>query len=377
MAGIYVHIPFCKSRCIYCGFYSTTLLGERSRYVDCICKELESRTDYLKGETINTIYFGGGTPSQLPSEAISRILNTIRENYSVDSNAEITMEANPDDVKPEFVEKLKGTPINRISLGVQTFDDERLKFIHRRHSASQAIDAVNLLKANGYANISIDLMFGFPGQTLDDWEKDIERAIQLDVQHLSAYSLMYEEGTPLYHLLESGKIEEIDEELSVSMYGLLIDKLSEAGFLQYEISNFAKPNFHSRHNSSYWNNIPYLGIGAGAHSFDGKSRSWNISNLIEYCEGIEKGGNIAEEEILTETQRYNERIMTRLRTSEGLNLKDFEAEFGEQRFETLRTAVRDLTNSYPGCLEQRSEFIRLTRNGIMISNQLMSDLFIE
>lgn len=345
--------------------------------MDCICKELESRTDYLKGETINTIYFGGGTPSQLPSEAISRILNTIRENYSVDSNAEITMEANPDDVKPEFVEKLKGTPINRISLGVQTFDDERLKFIHRRHSASQAIDAVNLLKANGYANISIDLMFGFPGQTLDDWKKDIERAIQLDVQHLSAYSLMYEEDTPLYHLLESGKIEEIDEELSVSMYGLLIDRLSEAGFLQYEISNFAKPNFHSRHNSSYWNNIPYLGIGAGAHSFDGKSRSWNISNLIEYCEGIEKGRNIAEEEILTETQRYNERIMTRLRTSEGLNLKDFEAEFGEQRFETLRTAVRDLMNSYPGCLEQRSEFIRLTRNGIMISNQLMSDLFIE
>ncbi len=377
MAGIYVHIPFCKSRCIYCGFYSTTLLGERSRYVDCVCKELESRTDYLKGETINTIYFGGGTPSQLPSKAISRILNTIRENYSVDSNAEITMEANPDDVKPEFVEKLKGTPINRISLGVQTFDDERLKFIHRRHSASQAIDAVNLLKANGYTNISIDLIFGFPGQTLDDWKKDIERAIQLDVQHLSAYSLMYEEGTPLYHLLESGKIEEIEEELSVSMYGLLIDRLSEAGFLQYEISNFAKPNFHSRHNSSYWNNIPYLGIGAGAHSFDGKSRSWNISNLIEYCEGIEKGGNIAEEEILTETQRYNERIMTRLRTSEGLNLKDFEAEFGEQRFETLRTAVRDLMNSYPGCLEQRSEFIRLTRNGIMISNQLMSDLFIE
>lgn len=345
--------------------------------MDCICKELESRTDYLKGETINTIYFGGGTPSQLPSEAISRILNTIRENYSVDSNAEITIEVNPDDVKPEFVEKLKGTPINRISLGVQTFDDERLKFIHRRHSASQAIDAVNLLKANGYANISIDLMFGFPGQTLDDWKKDIERAIQLDVQHLSAYSLMYEEDTPLYHLLESGKIEEIDEELSVSMYGLLIDRLSEAGFHQYEISNFAKPNFHSRHNSSYWNNIPYLGIGAGAHSFDGKSRSWNISNLIEYCEGIEKGGNIAEEEILTETQRYNERIMTRLRTSEGLNLKDFEAEFGEQRFETLRTAVRDLMNSYPGCLEQRSEFIRLTRNGIMISNQLMSDLFIE
>lgn len=377
MAGIYVHIPFCKSRCIYCGFYSTTLLEEKSRYVDCVCKELESRTDYLKKETINTIYFGGGTPSQLPLEAIRRILNKILENYSVDSNAEITMEANPDDVKPEFVEKLKETPINRISLGVQTFDDERLKFIHRRHSASQAIDAVNLLKANGYTNISIDLMFGFPGETLADWEKDIARATNLDVQHLSAYSLMYEEGTPLYHLLESGKVEEIDDELSVRMYGLLIDRLSEAGFHQYEISNFAKPDFHSRHNSSYWNNIPYLGIGAGAHSFNGNSRSWNIDNLIKYCEGIEKSENTTEKETLTEKQRYNERIMTRLRTSEGLNLKDFKTEFGEQRFETLRTAVRDLMNRYPGCLEQRFEFIRLTRNGIMISNQIMSDLFIE
>ena len=378
MAGIYIHIPFCKTRCIYCGFFSSTRLEWKERYVDAICKELEMRTDYLGGEEINTIYFGGGTPSQLSAEQISMVLQHISKNYSVSPKAEITLEVNPDDVSDSFLSSLKQlTRVNRISMGIQTFNDDRLRFLNRRHNAQQAIEAVKLLKQNGFSNISIDLMFGFPNQTLEEWGKDIEKAIDMNVQHISAYSLMYEEDTSLGSMLQKGEVEEISDELSSEMYKNLMDKLEKAGFIHYEISNFAKPNFHSRHNSSYWNGTKYLGIGATAHSYDGDTRQWNIDNIQKYCQAIESGKIECEKEVLTEKQKYNEYIMTRLRTSEGINLKDLEERFGTTMSETLRDYARDLIHSDLLTFSYSRDFMKLTKEGIYLSNQVMSTLFIE
>ena len=368
MAGLYIHIPFCKSRCAYCSFYSTTTLGLRQKYVDTLCREIVMRRQ--EDNLITTIYLGGGTPSQLSVSQLRQILNTAYKYNKVADNPEITIECNPDDVTEAFVEGLRTLPVNRISMGAQTFDDARLKLLHRRHTASQVVSAVERLRKSGYTNISIDLMYGLPGETLNDWEADITQALALNVEHLSAYCLMIEEYTPLHQMLQEGKITETDEELERQMYETLIDRLKAAGYEHYEISNFAKPGYRSRHNSSYWDSTPYIGIGAAAHSYDIRTRSWNISDLHQYINGIERGERLFEEEHLDEETRYNDTITVALRTCEGLNLSTLSE---KHRKYCLQNAQRFLEDGLLN-LDSASQSLRLTRRGLFVSDMIMSEL---
>ncbi len=362
MAGLYIHIPFCASRCIYCGFYSTTHHSLRQQYVDALCREMDLRPT---SDEIATIYLGGGTPSTLSHAQLQQLFTYIYNRYKVSADAEVTMECNPDDIHPGM---LLGLPVNRMSMGAQTFSDERLHFIRRRHTAQQVTQAVETLRHDGICNISIDLMFGFPGETLDQWRDDIRQALALRPEHLSAYSLQYEEGTPLYRLLEQGEVQEIDEELSLAMYDELINELTAAGYDHYEISNFALPHHRSRHNSSYWNAIPYIGLGAAAHSYDGKTRSWNVDNLKEYIEVIHAGQRPYEEEVLNADTQYNDLITTRLRTKEGILLDALSKEYRD----FLLTNAQEGINQGRLVLDQGC--LRLSRKGIMVSNMVMSDL---
>ena len=361
MAGLYIHIPFCRSRCIYCGFYSTTELELRQRYVEAICKEMNMVCQ--KG-AIKTIYLGGGTPSQLTISQLQQIFDAAYIYNKVENAAEVTIECNPDDVTKDFAEALSHLPINRVSMGVQTFSDQRLRFLHRRHSSSQVFDAVERLRDSGIQNISIDLMYGFPKETLSEWEDDIEKALSLEAEHLSAYCLMIEEGTPLYRM----QTEPIEEELERMMYERLIDKLTAAGYVHYEISNFARPGFRSRHNSSYWDGTPYIGIGAAAHSYNIKSRSWNVADIRQYIEGIEQGKRIFEEELIDENTKYNDTITVALRTRKGICL-DLLSE--KHRNYCLKNAKRFIDD---GLLHTNNHQLALTRKGLFVSDMIMSEL---
>ena len=435
MAGLYIHIPFCESRCIYCGFYSTTSLKLRDDYVDALCKEMELRpipSALGARESIETIYLGGGTPSQLTGSQLIRLFEAIRKNYLPDGfqdgsangfqngssdgfqdessdgfqdelpneqkvlcpKMEITMECNPDDVTEEFCETLQQLPVNRVSMGAQTFSDHRLRFLHRRHNAAEVRTAIERLRRIGIRNISIDLMFGFPNETLTDWQSDIDAAIQLGVEHISAYSLMYEEGTALYQMLEQGKIEEIDEETSRQMYELLISRLTEAGYEHYEISNFARPGKRSRHNSSYWHEIPYIGIGAAAHSYkrsdkNGENdetgslsarspleaiRSWNVDDIREYISRINQGELPSESETLDLNTRYNDLITTALRTSDGINIKKMEQEFGTELAKKMMLEAEK--HMARGLMKITDGNLSLTHQGLYISDDVMSDFMI-
>ncbi len=373
MSGIYVHIPFCKSRCIYCGFYSTTMMNMRDKYVEALCKEMELRKDYIR-EPYSTIYIGGGTPSALTGEQLEKIFNNIFDKFPIEDDVEITIECNPDDITPEFAEFLKTMPVNRISMGIQTFSERRLRFLHRRHNVEEVRDAVRYLRRAGVRNISIDLMFGFPDETLKEWQNDIAEALKLDVEHISAYSLMYEEGTVLGNMLEKGDVKEVSDELSLAMYDELTDRLTSSGYEHYEISNFAKKGYRSRHNSSYWKQVPYIGIGAAAHSYNISSRQWNVSNLGKYIEEISKGSIPMEREELDENTKVNDLITTALRTCEGIDLKMVEIQYGEKYKEhILRCAKRHIETRE---LEINGDYVRLTRKGIYVSNTIMSDLMI-
>ncbi len=375
MAGLYIHIPFCKSRCIYCGFYSTTAHHALRRdYVGALCEEIRLRGDYLH-EPVSTVYLGGGTPSQLAQEEISKIFEAVYKYNKVDTEgAEITIECNPDDVTPEFAEFLAQSPVNRVSMGAQSFSEEMLRFAGRRHSAGQIGEAVERLRETGISNISIDLMFGFPGESRETWLEDIRRAVRLGVEHISVYSLMYEEGTPLYGMLESGRIRETDEETSLWMYETLIDELAGAGYEHYEISNFAKPDFRSRHNSSYWEGVAYSGIGSAAHSYDGTSRQWNVADVRKYIAAIAEGRAPAEREVLTRDMMFDDTVMTRLRTKEGIDLGMIRREFGKEYYDFLmREAGRHVTGGLLHMDESR-QTLSLTRRGLFVSDSVMSDL---
>lgn len=369
VAGIYIHVPFCQGRCIYCDFYSTTEGEEwKSRYVDALLAELRMRRDELPLARVHSIYIGGGTPSQLPARALAGILNEVCRLFPVDSDAEVTVEANPDDVTPEWLAALSHTPVNRLSMGVQSFDDALLRLIRRRHTAQQAVCAVEQAARHGISNVSIDLIYGLPTQTMEQWQADVRQALALDVQHLSAYSLSYEEGTPLWRMLEQGRIEEADEELSLCMYEHLIDSTRAAGFTHYEISNFCRPGRHSQHNSAYWHGVPYLGFGPGAHSYDGmRTRRWNLSDLKGY---VQAAGSMPphQSEVLTDDELYDETVMTRLRTSEGLSLDLLTASYRAYCMAQAEPHLR------AGRLEQAGSTIRLTRQGIFTSNDIISDL---
>lgn len=372
MAGIYLHIPFCKKRCIYCDFFSTTRKEQKTAYIRALCHELTDRKDYLKGEPIETIYLGGGTPSQLAKEDFEAIFSHIYKVYKVTPNAEITLEANPDDLTSEYISMLRTFPFNRISMGIQTFQETTLKQLQRRHTADQAIRAFQGCRTAGFQNISIDLMYGLPGETLTSWKKDLKQALSLHPEHISAYHLIYEEGTPLWKLREQHKVEEADEDLSVSLFGTLIDELTTAGYEHYEISNFCRPGKYSRHNTSYWKGIPYLGCGPSAHSFNGTTREWNVSSIDLYIKGIEGDRRNFETENLDQTTRYNEFIITTIRTVWGTPIEKLKQEFGNELWEYCRKMSAPYLEN--GKLEMHEGALRLTREGIFISDSIMSDL---
>ena len=361
MAGLYIHIPFCKSRCIYCGFYSTTDIQLRQRYVDAVCEELRMRPS---SDVVSTIYLGGGTPSQLTITQLHQLFETIYIYNKVEKGAEITIEMNPDDVTAEYAAALQELGVNRVSMGAQTFSNNRLHFLHRRHHAEQVTLAVKTLRQAGIQNISVDLMYGFPDELMSDWEEDVCKALELDVEHLSAYCLMIEENTPLYRMHP----EPIDEELERQMYELLIDKLTAAGYEHYEISNFAKPGFRSRHNSSYWDGTPYIGIGAAAHSYDVKSRSWNVADIHNYIKGIEEGQRQFEDERIDENTRYNDAITVALRTKDGLDLDKLSEKHKQYCLANAQKFIKD------GLLTDNHHRLRLTRKGLFVSDMIMSEL---
>lgn len=368
--GIYVHIPFCKSRCVYCGFYSTTHAELSHRYTKALLHEMELRSledASLSHYNTDTIYLGGGTPSVLDLSDMELIFRKIKAVYPGDMR-EVTVEMNPDDVTPQYVSALKSFGVNRISMGVQSFDDNRLRFLRRRHSANQAINAFNIIRQAGIDNISIDLMFGFPDENMGDWQNDIKTALSLEPNHISAYCLMYEEGTPLYKMLETGKVKQIGEETYVAMYTELIDQLTSHGYEHYEISNFAKPGYRSIHNSSYWHDVPYLGFGASAHSYKGNARSWNIDNLQEYIKSIEEDILPTEHEDIDADTHYNDLVTTAMRTCEGLDLSMLSNEYREY---ALKSASDSLSNNN---IELCDNHLRLTRKGLFVSDLIMSDL---
>ncbi|MBO7456136.1 MAG: radical SAM family heme chaperone HemW [Paludibacteraceae bacterium] len=358
MAGIYVHIPFCKSRCIYCDFFSTTRLEQRSRYIDALIKEYSLRGTYLpKGEPIRTIYIGGGTPSLLAPDDVARLLHSLPTNEAV----EITLEANPSDITEAKLLAWHEAGINRLSMGVQSLNDDLLRFIGRRHDASQAVEAVRLAQQCGFSNISIDLIYGLPHQTMAHWQADINQALTLGVQHISTYCLSFEPHTRLDKMRADGIVQEADEDTANAMYAHICNRLRQEGWNHYEVSNFALPGFESRHNSSYWDDTPYLGLGAGAHSYDGKSRQWNIADLDKYISAITAGQVPCESEMLSETDRYNERIMLGLRTSRGITATDGLLQKAAPYIESGKLRVQDGK-------------IIATPDGINILNVIITDL---
>lgn len=376
MPGIYIHVPFCESRCAYCDFYSTTLLSHRSAYADMVCRELQLRLPELQGAPIETIYLGGGTPSTLTIEELSSILTSIRNLHLSTFNfqlAEITLEANPDDLTEEYVQGLRTLPFNRVSIGIQSFHDRTLRLVGRRHTAQEAIEAAHRCQRMGLTNISIDLIYGLPGETLDDWAYSLDHAIALGVPHISAYHLTYEEGTRLWRMKEQGIVSPIDEGQSIRAFELLREKLLAAGYEHYEISNFALPGYHSRHNSSYWQGIPYIGIGPGAHSYDGTDRRWNLSNLADYI-ATPKGEDVPHEvEHLTTEERYDERIITELRTARGIDLTSLLTDFGDRyHAHCLRCATPYINRGQ--LVRTADNHLRLTPESIFISDAVMRDL---
>ncbi len=372
MSGLYIHIPFCASRCIYCAFYSTVKHGQRSAYIDSLMHEMQLRTDFLpqgNDATINTIYIGGGTPSQISRTDIDRLFNNIYKVYGCKSS-ETTVEVNPDDVDANLVRCLVNNGVNRVSMGAQTFDDERLRWLHRRHSSKQVYEAVDCLRHGGIARISVDLMYGFPNQTAEQWQYDIDEVIKLGVEHVSAYSLMYEEGTPLYRLLEKHEIKENDEELSLLMYNTLVEQLRSAGYEHYEVSNFALPGCRAQHNSSYWNDTPYIGLGAAAHSYNRSVRQWNVSDIDAYMEAINEGRVPFEQESIDADTHYDDLVTTALRTSDGLDLTMLSAQHQDY---LLKMAQPYLLAKR---MERKGNRIRICENSFMISDMIMSDLMI-
>ena len=378
MAGIYIHVPFCQSRCAYCDFYSTTLLAHREAYVNTVCRELRHRLPELKGEPIKTIYFGGGTPSTLTIAELRKILESLENLESLEvlgepNNLEITLEANPDDLTEEYVKGLRTLPINRVSLGIQSFHDRTLRIVGRRHTAQEAIDAVRRLQQAGLTNISIDLIYGLPGESIEDWTYSLDQAITLGVKHISAYHLTYEEGTRLWRMQEQGLVAPIDEEQSIQSFELLREKLLATGYEHYEISNFALPGYHSLHNSSYWQGTAYVGVGPGAHSYDGRNRRWNLSNLNNYIATPQDEDVPHEMEHLTTDERYDERIITELRTAQGIDLTKLQADFGEPYYtHCLHCATPYLNREQ--LIHTKDNHLRLTPESIFISDAVMRDL---
>ena len=392
MPGLYIHIPFCLKRCIYCDFYSTTCTDEKDAYLTALLYEMEIRRFEWQDKVFDTIYFGGGTPSTLPPKDLQKIFDGIYRFFSVSAHTEITLEANPDDLTAKYVKSLKMLPVNRISIGIQSFDDNDLRLLNRRHTYQEAIEAVNRCKEAGLENISIDLMYALPGQTTEKWIKTIEKAIMLDVPHISAYSLTYEEGTKIYKMLNNKETIPIEDDFCEQFYQILTAKLTAAGYVHYEISNFARQsaqpcnifqfspesssgfNFQlSHHNASYWNGTHYLGLGPSAHSYDGKSRSWNISSLSKYIDAMRDNSNdFFESERLDERARYNDFLITRLRTMWGISLEELRREFGKVQENAFLEKSEHLINIKK--LKKEGKYVKVSHENFYISDAILREL---
>jgi oxygen-independent coproporphyrinogen-3 oxidase len=360
MAGIYFHIPFCKTRCSYCDFFSSVSEADIPKLINAEIKELELKKDYLNNESIETIYFGGGTPSFISEKNIEKLLNKVYKNYKVCESPEITIEVNPDDITNKKASAFVAFGINRVSMGTQSFNNDILKFLNRRHDSKQAVKSIEILKQAGFKNISIDLIYGIPKLAIEEWEKTIYQSLQLNIQHVSAYHLSFEKGTEIHKQLKNKKIFALQDEESFNQYNLLCKKMRNSGFEHYEISNFSIPEFNSRHNSSYWEGSNYAGIGPSAHSFDGNSRQWNISNIEKYIEGVISKNTYFLKENLNINEKYNEFLLTHLRTNKGVGIKEILDNFGENILAHFNTNIKSLTNS---------KLIRLTNNNKYIISE--------
>lgn len=372
--NLYIHVPFCAQRCAYCDFYTQTNLGLRVSFIEALCLELASRhNELLPQEKLDNIYLGGGTPSLLSIEELRQIFETISAHYQIADDAEITLEANPDDMTEAYVTGLASLPINRVSMGVQSFQEEDLHFLNRRHSRAQVYEAVERLRAIGIHNLSLDLIYGLPNQTEATWRDNLERIIALDVPHISAYHLIYEEGTPLTRLRDLGRVKEVSEEDSLLFFTMLIDSLHTAGYEHYEISNFAKPGRYARLNTGYWQGMRYIGAGPAAHSYDGYGRSYNVASIRQYADGWSRGERLHEYEALSTEAVRHEYVMTRLRTQWGIDLEDYQQTFGiEARERLLYLAKPYLTE---GLLTIDCGQLKLSKQGIFTSDGIIADLF--
>lgn len=374
MAGVYLHIPFCKQACYYCDFHFSTSLKHKDEMLLALSRELEIKRSELKGETISTIYFGGGTPSLLSASEISQLLDRIYQLLEVDNTAEITIEANPDDLDNKKVAELAKTSINRFSIGVQSFRQQDLDWMNRAHSAEEAITSIKRIQDAGFENITIDLIYGLPDLSDEHWLENIHQALQLNVPHISAYGLTVEEGTALKHKIDKREYHPVSDAHQASQFLLLMDTLEKNNFEHYEISNFCKTGFESRHNSNYWKGKKYLGIGPSAHSFDGQKRSWNISNNIAYINAIKENKPFFEQEVLTTDQQYNEYILTGLRTKWGIELDKVEKEFGVQYLKQMMSTID--TFSSRGWISYDQRTVKLTKSGRLFADKIASDFFV-
>ncbi len=365
MAGIYFHIPFCKRICAYCDFYKSADRRRMPEVLDAMHRELGQRRDYLRGDVIRTRYFGGGTPSLLGVEQVAALLDRAAELFDCSQVEETTLEANPDDLSPSYLTALRKVGVDRLSIGVQSFDDDCLRLMNRRHTAAEAVAAVKAAQAAGFENITIDLIFGVPGFGGEKLEHSLDLAISLGVQHVSAYHLTVEPHTRFGRMAAAGQFVAVDEAVSEAEYARVDARLVEAGFEHYEISNFAQAGYRARHNAAYWHGERYLGIGAAAHSFDGEERHWNVASVEEYLNGV-----APEAELLTERDRFNEYVMTRLRTAEGIALDELALRFGNERKEALLHAAQRW-------LQTQTLMIKAGYLAIPVGRMLLSDAVIE
>ena len=374
MAGIYIHIPFCKQACYYCNFHFSTSLNLKDALIRALLKEIELRSSNLDNETIETIYFGGGTPSLLSIDDINLILSSLNENYNISDSAEISFEANPDDITIEKLDGWKNAGINRLSIGIQSFIERDLKWMNRAHNASQALSCIQLAKQAGFNNFSIDLIFGVPRLSNNEWQKNVQTAIDLQVPHISSYALTVEPKTALQKMIALKKKENVNTDIQADQFHILMRKMNEAGYEHYEISNFARPGFRSQHNSSYWQGEKYIGIGPSAHSYNGKERMWNKANNALYIQSLQEDIIPSEKEILSKSQKLNEYVMTSLRTMEGMDLLFIENNFskkGRERIENLFNQKIKKENYFIS-----SNKIILTNDGKLFADAIAVELFL-
>lgn len=375
MSGIYIHIPFCKQACNYCDFHFSTSLKLKSNLIESILAEIDLRHSYLENKNIDTIYFGGGTPSLLSEKELFLILEKIYKNYNVPSNAEISLEANPDDLSVEKLKELKRLEINRLSIGLQSFNNEELIWMNRAHTATESEASVKRAQDKGFENISIDLIYGSKFSNLTNWKKTLDKAIALDVKHISSYNLTIEDKTKLGHDFKVKKEIAIDDEKSSELFLEMIDRLEKNNFIQYEISNFGKENYFSNHNSNYWKGIEYIGFGPSAHSFDGVSRQWNISNNSLYIKNVtDKNETYFEKEILSESDQFNEYILTSLRTIWGIDVLVLNTKFNSEILNSFNEKIKTYISS-DMIIFNNNKYV-LTSNGKLFADKIASELFV-